>query len=386
MTNDNLHFGIGSFNSFGVIGDSYASGEIYIPNGNGGYSAKDYYEVSWGQIIAKNYGNKCINFSKGGLTTRSWLTDPMGLTLLQNSDPLSLYLCALGANDISKLGVNYIGSANDININNPSSNADTFYGNYGKIISAILEKNSNAKIIIFTIAYAYNDVEKQYNTAIRNIANIFEIGYAPLSADIYYAEDSVYKTKRVQNHPTAALYAGMAEANIRLIDLCMYNNIDYFANYIPDNNVLNIRDELTEIKASLSSFKETGGADKYISNVKVYGSPTNIGIGNIRNNYGSADAKQTGFAIFPATTDTEWGSAIKNVTNASVSGHFRETLVDGRTYEFDYDLTSLPSGTRDITRDSAHVIKQSCFYDDNALTEITEDVYGTIKYKNYTSI
>jgi len=117
------------------------------------------------------------------------------------------------------------------------------------------------------------------------------------------------------------------------------------------------------IKADLGSFKETGGADKYFSNVKVYGSPTSIGISNIRNNYGSADAKQTGFAIFPATTDIEWGSAIKNVTNAAVSGHFKETLGDGRTYEFDYDLSSLASGTRDIVRDAAHVIKKTRFYD-----------------------
>ena len=121
--------------------------------------------------------------------------------------------------------------------------------------------------------------------------------------------------------------------------------------------------EITELRADLGSFKETGGADKYFTNVKVYGSPASIGISNIRNNYGPADAKQTGFAIFPATTDTEWGSAIKNVTNAAVSGHFKETLSDGRTYEFDYDLSSLASGTRDIVRDAAHVIKKTRFYD-----------------------
>lgn len=124
-----------------------------------------------------------------------------------------------------------------------------------------------------------------------------------------------------------------------------------------------INESLDDVKADLGSFKETGGADKYFKNVKVYGSPTSIGISNIRNNYGSADAKQTGFAIFPANTDTEWGSALKNVTDAPVSGHFKETLKDGRTYEFDYDLSGLASGTRDTVRDAAHVIKKERFYD-----------------------
>lgn len=123
------------------------------------------------------------------------------------------------------------------------------------------------------------------------------------------------------------------------------------------------RSDIEGLKADLGDFEAAGGADKYISNVKIYGSPTSIGISNIRNNYGSSDAKQTGFAIFPANTDTEWGSAIKNVTNAAVSGHFKETLSDGRTYEFDYDLSSLASGTRDIVRDAAHVIKKTRFYD-----------------------
>ena len=233
MADNNLHLGIGFFDAFGVIGDSYASGEIYVPNGSGGYSARDYYHVSWGQIIARKYGNSCINFSKGGLTTRSWLTDPMGLALLQSSDALPLYLCALGANDISKLGVNYLGTSADIHVDNPSLNADTFYGNYGKIISAILTKSPNAKIILFTVAYTYNSVEAQFNTAIRSIASIFGIKAILVSADLYYAADSVYNTARVQNHPTAALYAGMAEANIRLIDRCVYGDLSYFEDYVP---------------------------------------------------------------------------------------------------------------------------------------------------------
>ena len=74
------------FEKFGVIGDSFASGEVAI----NGYI--DYYNVSWGQILARMSGNKCINFSSGGLSTRTWLTHEKGLNLLNSSEPQQLYI------------------------------------------------------------------------------------------------------------------------------------------------------------------------------------------------------------------------------------------------------------------------------------------------------
>ena len=79
----------------------------------------------------------CIHFSAGGMTTRSWLTSNVGLTKLQNpSNKCNCYIIGLGVNDKTVLGDAYLGSMSDIK-ENFVDNEDTFYGNYGKIISYI---------------------------------------------------------------------------------------------------------------------------------------------------------------------------------------------------------------------------------------------------------
>ena len=74
-------------------------------------------------------GNKCINFSSGGLSTRTWLTHGKGLKLLNSSEPQQLYICALGINDFYHLGESYLRTIADI-----ETKADTFYGNYVNLI------------------------------------------------------------------------------------------------------------------------------------------------------------------------------------------------------------------------------------------------------------
>ncbi len=93
----NQEVDFGFIEKFAVIGDSYASGEIYVKDTTNprGYVAGDYYNKSWGQILARKYGAECINMSVGGLTTKTWLTSQKGLPLLNSSDAQELYLCAL---------------------------------------------------------------------------------------------------------------------------------------------------------------------------------------------------------------------------------------------------------------------------------------------------
>ena len=100
---------ISIFRKFGVIGDSFASGELYY---GGGYHDK--YFNSWGQVMARKHGTICTNYSSGGLTTRSWLTDSKGLPLLNASDPDDIYYLVLGINDNYSLGLSYLGSISDI--------------------------------------------------------------------------------------------------------------------------------------------------------------------------------------------------------------------------------------------------------------------------------
>ena len=224
----------GFFEKFAVIGDSYASGEIYVADSSQskGYTVADYYQKSWGQILARKYGATCINLSVGGLTTRTWLTSSLGLTKMLAEEAQELYLCALGINDEISLGTSYLGTIEDItNCDSYSDYPDTFYGNYGKIIEQIKEHAPKSKIVLMSIAYLYNATEDSFTAAIKNIADYYNIPFINIKDDAFYAKDSIYKTGQSYNHPTAPLYAGMAQANARLFNKCVEDNYEYFKNF-----------------------------------------------------------------------------------------------------------------------------------------------------------
>ena len=224
----------GFFEKFAVIGDSYASGEIYVADSSQskGYTVADYYQKSWGQILARKYGATCINLSVGGLTTRTWLTSSLGLTKMLAEEAQELYLCALGINDEVSHGTSYLGTIEDItNYDSYSDYPDTFYGNYGKIIEQIKEHAPKSKIVLMSIAYLYNATEDSFTAAIKNIADYYNIPFINIKDDAFYAKDSIYKTGQSYNHPTAPLYAGMAQANARLFNKCVEDNYEYFKNF-----------------------------------------------------------------------------------------------------------------------------------------------------------
>lgn len=224
----------GFFEKFAVVGDSYASGEIYVadPSQSKGYTVADYYQKSWGQILARKHGTTCINLSVGGLTTRTWLTNSHGLTKMLAEKPQELYLCALGINDEISLGTSYLGTIENIkNYDSYSDYPDTFYGNYGKIIEQIKAHAPKSKIVLMSMAYLYNATEDSFTAAIKNIADYYNIPFINIKDDAFYAKNSIYKTGQSYNHPTASLYAGMAKANERLFCQCTVSYYNYFKDF-----------------------------------------------------------------------------------------------------------------------------------------------------------
>ena len=212
------------FKTIGIVGDSYASGEIYTSNKSG-----DFYDLSWGQIMARRNGISCTNFSKGGLTTRTWLTHGKGKTLLLSEPPKNLYILALGINDVNKLGTAYIGSSADI-ASDYNNNADTFWGNYSKIISIIKEHAPNAKIVISTMANT-SDNYPAFNSAITELAAYWGIPVLTQAKEKFF--NSAYYIKHmVKGHPVGAVYSGMAIAFEKMLSKCMVNNLSYFKDYI----------------------------------------------------------------------------------------------------------------------------------------------------------
>lgn len=221
MTNISL------FEKIGVVGDSFASGYLYN-NDNG----NNYYNLSWVQILSRSSGIIGYNFTKGGLSTRTWLQDTnYGLSKLLSTDKCGLYILTLGINDIYIS--NYIGTISDINDEDPSLNPDTFYGNYGKIISNILSYSPKSKIIISTIKHPDSRIN-DINTAIIEIANHFNIPYIS-QPNNWYFKTSFFNTFD-HGHPIAITYSGMANAITEMIEECMVDNRSYFDDYIGVGN------------------------------------------------------------------------------------------------------------------------------------------------------
>lgn len=227
ITNEYNNEMFASFIKMGVIGDSLASGESVANNG-GTTQYIDNYDYSWGQFIARNHGMKCINFSKGGANTRTWLrTDnDWGLSKLLNDDnKCNVYVIGLGINDPSI--PNYLGSINDINLSDFTQNADTFYGNYAKIIGYIKQVQPKAKIFMLTMPVDYGD----YLTAIRNIANLYEndVYLIDLNKDYYdeYTTGFITNNKR-DGHYNAIAYNYMGELLYKALTNYMINNSEKF--------------------------------------------------------------------------------------------------------------------------------------------------------------
>lgn len=216
---------IAMFQKIGVIGDSFASGAISQSQGN---PSNVNYPLSWAQILGRSAGIQVENFSSGGYSTRTWLTGAKGLSLLNSSDSQELYICALGINDCN-LGETYLGDISDIK-DNFEENADSFYGNYGKIIENIKIKSPNAKIILSTLASNSNTAQ-MFNTAIVEISEHFSIPYI-VQRDEPFFTSSFYTSNMVSAHPVAVVYSGMAKAIQRLVEKCMVENIEYFKDYI----------------------------------------------------------------------------------------------------------------------------------------------------------
>ena len=101
------------------------------------------------------------------------------------------YFIGLGAND--KRGNAAIGSSSDIKTNR-DENSNTFYGNYDWIVRTLHEYNSNAVIFVMTMATLEGDGAEIYNTAIRQIAALYD--YVIL-IDLW--ADTRYKSIEVHN-------------------------------------------------------------------------------------------------------------------------------------------------------------------------------------------
>lgn len=217
----------GTFAKFGVCGDSLSVG--YMDDSHGQAHGRNIY-YSWGQVLARRYGNVCLNFGFSGATTKTWYNSPTygRIEVIEPENLCQCYIIGLGAND--SVNVDTVGSASDINLSDYTQNADSFYGNYAKVIQCILATAPQAYVFAFTLPTLYATDLK--NDAIRGVITALasdRVFIVDLAKDYKYLYTSEYISGNVVGaHFSAIGYANIAKATAIAISDVMNKNHNAF--------------------------------------------------------------------------------------------------------------------------------------------------------------
>lgn len=235
----------GTFAKFGVIGDSLSVG--YMGDSSGTAHGRNIY-YSWGQVLARRYGNKCLNFGFSGATTETWYTNEKHgkVELVQEQNKCQAYVVGLGVNDT--VTESNVGNANDINLSDYTQNANTFYGNYAKVLQTIMETAPTAYIFVFTIpkTKGTNRFSEIKNNAIKGVVTKLASDRVFVIETNDYSELfnlDVITDNSYSSHYTAIGYANIATINAIMLSDCMNSNADKLKDiaFIPygNNDVIN---------------------------------------------------------------------------------------------------------------------------------------------------
>ena len=212
-----LYGSVSMFDRIGAIGDSFTEG--YAKASDGTYNTnKDHSYIG---VMAKRAGINYANYGHSGATTRTYITDKLPVVLADST--CDFYFLALGINDVG-LGTSYIGTVDDIH-EDYTQNADTFYGNYGKIIAQVKAHSPKALFCLIKIPLCGTNV-KAFNSAIDGVGEHFGIPVINPYDDEFF-KTSVYENMN-DGHPTLLGYTGMALAYERLLSKAIYDNPTYF--------------------------------------------------------------------------------------------------------------------------------------------------------------
>ncbi|MEC7783439.1 MAG: SGNH/GDSL hydrolase family protein [Bacteroidota bacterium] len=218
------------FRDWGFVGNSLTSGEHEYLKEDGSKGYLDLYEYSWGQFICNETGAKGVNFSKGGLTCRSWINQ---MWEKAKEDPKQAYIISLGTNDrYKKYTVGDI--TTDIDTTDYNKNPDTFAGNFAGIIQRLQSIQPKAKFFLMTMPQTtdkgYNERVEVYNNVIRQMPEYFDnvylidiFKYAPVHTDAFKEQ---YKNG---GHMNAAGYLYNSWILMTYIDWIVRNNFKEFA-------------------------------------------------------------------------------------------------------------------------------------------------------------
>lgn len=264
---------LSAINRMCVCGASWDSGYVYTEQG----STVERSYIAWGYQLSKKYNFTFVCSARHSLYTKTWLTSPYGIAYINEHDPCDLYVLTFGGND-SKQGTEYLGALEDITSHESYDDyADSFYGNYGRIVEQIKEHAPNALLV----CGMYNDgttARNQYYTALQNICEHYHI---PV---FNWYEDEWYRTylqdNLVGSHPTATLHSGIALAFERIYNNLVVDNYDYFKFLRTKGDGADEQGAIPEIDATLSVAGKAADAKKTGDEISSLKEDLNIITGN----------------------------------------------------------------------------------------------------------
>ncbi len=186
------------FHDIGIIGDSLACGCMEgVDEITGEYKYTDNNSYSWGACIARATGCNVHHFCRGGqyLHNNNWYNEWKTAVA---ASPCTAYIINIGFNDYNWLreSQNNLGTLADIN-NDYDTNPDTFYGQYGKMLSYILSVQPKAKIFLVNMEWNSTD-NSDINTAVSEICentdNCYLLDLNTYAHEPYWGVPNIYKT------------------------------------------------------------------------------------------------------------------------------------------------------------------------------------------------
>ena len=218
------------FHDIGIIGDSLACGCMEgVDTTTSEYKYTDNLQYSWGACISRATGCTCHQFCRGGqyLHDNNWYSE-WKQAVAQN--PCTAYIICIGFNDYNWLNqsANNLGSLSDIK-ENFETNPNTFYGQYGKMISYIKSIQPKAKIFLVNMEWNSTD-SSQINTAIseicQNTDNCYLIDLKKYAHEPYWNVPNIYKTGLY--HKNTLGYQKTAWDIMSYIDYIIRHNMEDF--------------------------------------------------------------------------------------------------------------------------------------------------------------
>ena len=223
------------FRTIAFIGDSLSSGEFETvdPEGKKGYH--DLYEYSWGQFIARKNGIKAYNFSKGGMTARSYFNSFAEENGFWDKEKAcKAYVIAMGINDLYN-EKQEIGTVSDIDEKDYRNNKNTFIGYYGKIVARYKEISPDAKFFFVSFpkfeGEDKQEVGREMLKQLELLTGVFDNSYVINLFDYGTIHDDDFKKQyNLHNHMSPQGYVFAAKVIDSYIDYIVRHNPEDFKN------------------------------------------------------------------------------------------------------------------------------------------------------------